>query len=149
VQEKQRRNWVNKGYQSGDLKFIRVFDMNLIPRKLMQQVKNQDLNIDLLYSVGNQVTGNPFTLLYAISDKESRIVGVFWATVTPIENTIWGQILSVDRERQDKTIIPSAIDFLKKIRDELGLKLVKCVTTRPRALEKYGMKRSRNIIMEA
>lgn len=123
--------------------------MNLIPRRLMDQVKSQELNIDLVYSAGGVITSNPFTLLYAIADKENQIVGVFWATVAPIENTVWGQILSVDRDRQDKSIVPSAINFLKKIRDELGLKRVKCVTTRPRALGKYGMKRSRNVIMEA
>lgn len=148
MQEKRPKNWVNRGYQFGELKFIRVFDMNLIPRKLMQQVKNQDLNVDLLYSAGEQITGNPFSLLYAIADKESRIVGALWATVAPLENTIWVQILSVDKDYQNKSIIPGAMDFVKRVRDELSVKLVKCVTTRPRALEKYGMKRSRNIIME-
>lgn len=148
MQERRPKNWANRGYKSGDLKFIRIFDMNLVPRFLLDQVKNRDLNVDFLYSVGDQITGNPFNLLYAISDKDSRIAGVLWATVAPIESTIMTHIISMGKEYQDKTIIPAAMDFLNKIRDELGLKQLKCITTRPRAFEKYGMKRSKNVIME-
>jgi hypothetical protein len=147
-QQKRSSNYVNRGYKFNNLKFIRIFDLNLIPRDLIEQVKNTELNTDLLYQIGDNVTSSPFTLLYAISNEESGVVGVLWASVAVIEDTLWGQMASVRKEYQDGTIIPAMMDFLQKIRGELGLGHLKCITTRPRALERYGWKRSKNIIME-
>jgi hypothetical protein len=136
---------------SEDLKLIRVFDFRLIPRYLFEQVKPDDAGeIEELYGDwGLVMARSPLSLLYAMADEDHKVRGVLWAVVDPITKTVTVQILSLDKAYQDRKAVGHAREFLEKIRDRLKLNQIRFCTTRPKAFERFGCRKSDHILMEA
>ena len=136
---------------SEDLKLIRVFDFRLIPRYLFEQVKPDGAGeIEELYGDwGLVMARSPLSLLYAMADEEHKTKGVLWAGIDPIRKAITVQTLSLDKAYQDGKAVPHAIEFLGNIRDRLGLNKIRFMATRPKAFERFGCKKSDQILMEA
>ena len=76
-----------------ELKWIRIYDFNLIPKYLFDQVKGLNFPMKRVYEFGNDIAKNPFTLLYALADESHRIRGFLWASVNPLDQSIVGNIL--------------------------------------------------------
>ncbi|ACL05665.1 GNAT family N-acetyltransferase [Desulfatibacillum aliphaticivorans] len=137
------------------LRYIPVPDFSLVPRRLIEQVKPRQCSPDQLYSLGPMICKNPFNLLgvFAPMDQGSpafgQIKGFLWASINPLDRKIHVHILSVDPEYQGKGIIEEAGNILEKIRARQKLKGIVFKTTRPKAMEKMGFKRSETILMEA
>jgi len=86
----------------GDLKFKRIFDFALVPRYLLEQVREIDKDmINRIYQFGPLITGNPLTLLYVLVDVDYKIKGVLWANINVVEAIIYVHLLSVDRQYQN------------------------------------------------
>ena len=134
-----------------ELKFIRIYDFNLVPRYLMEQVKGGEVNIDHVIAFGSNLAKDPLTLLYALADGQNRIKGFLWAAVDVFEECIHVNALSVDREYQDKpgvALLKSA-EFLKQQMEGSKLKRkITFATNRPRAFERVGFKRTELVNME-
>lgn len=133
-----------------ELSILRVYNLNIIPRRFFEQVKDLDWNIDRLYLMSEQVCSNPCNLIYVLYDKENVIQGVIWAQINLLSENLCIMLLSVDKEYQgaNGAAIEAARFALDSIRREAGLKKVLWTTTRPRAYEKHGFKRSKSIAME-
>jgi len=127
-----------------ELKFKRIFSFQIIPRYLFAQVKeNNDWDLDFLYDYADDLAKDPLTLIYVLADKDYQIKGVLWAAINPLVKTISGYLLSVDKEYQDRgSPILYAIEFLTEIKEKIGFKKIEWPTTRPRAFERLGFKRS-------
>lgn len=141
-----------------DLKFVRNYDFDIVPRYLLEQIPGREWNIDTLYHYGPLFISNPFNWLYVLVDVGQVIKGVLWATVDPVLETLAVNILSVDREyqqvngslrRSQSKIVKMAIDFLGKEIKKTNLKpKIIWTTTRPKPFELTGCKRSKRIVME-
>lgn len=139
-----------------DLRLVRILDASLVPRELIEQIKNrqhtvkdfydyQANNIFLLTEEGPKI--NHLNHLYVLVDKDNKIQGTLWVTLDGQECTI--NLFSINKEYWNKG---NALKFIYKQVDELmtPLGITKCriETTNPGAYEKIGFKRSKHIIME-
>lgn len=144
-----------------ELKFVRIdrADLfNLIPRSLFEQIPDRDYEVEDLYKymplVLQEVVNaegkrqpNPFVHIYAMVDSQSHIKGVLWADIDPIDKKMRVLALSVDKAYQGGAI-KEAVAFLATIIAPTELKrTIDFVTTRPRAYERAGAKRSKEIIL--
>ncbi|MFP4086641.1 MAG: hypothetical protein ACLFUL_07595 [Desulfobacteraceae bacterium] len=134
---------------SEDLKLIRINDFRLIPRYLFEQAKPSDGEVDRIYGDwGRAMAQSPLSLLYAMADEEYKTKGVLWAGIDPIKEDITVQVLSLDKKYQDGKAVPHAIEFLSGVRDKLGLNKIRFMATRAKAFERFGCRKSDQILME-
>ncbi len=128
----------------GPLKVVKINDINLVPRYLLDQVKGRQWQTDQLIPYLDKATN---LNLYVLVDGKSIIKGVLLFQPNYIENNIEVIILSVDRQYQFNGIIPNTLEFLRKAKEHYKLKTIKIRTNRPNAFEKHGF-RILDFIME-
>ncbi len=121
-----------------NLKYIPVQDFSLIPRYLVDQVKDKDWTTDRFYELAEMILGSPFTLLGVFADKEHTVKGFLWATINPLSMCIHVQVLSIDKEYQGKGIQSETMNILKGIGKKNGIDKIKWLATRTAAYEKQG-----------
>lgn len=131
-----------------NLKFIPINDLNLIPRYLVDQIKDKDFTTEHFYKMAPIITSNPLGVLGVFSDKESRVKGFMWATISPLSEDLNCHLLSVDKEYQQSTILKEAAGILKKIQNINKCGKIIFTTTRPKAFEKAGYKYNKHTMME-
>jgi len=153
-----------------DLCFIRIIDPNffrLIPKYLVEQIKNRDFEVDKLYElapllltipfIGPQgrivAVPNPFHQFYALATEAGKAKGFLWLTIDPLRQRICINVLSVDREYQDEsepTALKGTVDFIRTLPEyEKFKKPIMCSTQTPKIFEEQiGAKRSKEILME-
>lgn len=148
MQELKPESVISNGFEFGNHRFIRIYDMNLIPRHLFEQVKEHDINVDLVYTMSDMICSSPFCLIYAVANEEKQVVGVLWVYANPLEDAVWCNVFSLDKGVQMKGGRAKVQEVLIALRDHLGLKKVKTVTTRWKALSRYGWTKAKSTIME-
>jgi len=131
-----------------NLRMIRIFDFNLIPRYLFEQIKGRQWDVDGFLKVAPGLSANPTTLLYVYADKDHVIQGFLWASVNIFTGNIDGQMLSLNKKYWGYGAVPRAFEFLGKIRKTLKFNKVTFRTSRARAFTKYGAKPSASVVME-
>lgn len=124
------------------LRVVRIHSFRLIPRRLFESIKARAWSIDLLMERGAELAASPKCLLYAWADEQYEVHGVLFATFDDLTNSINGHVLSFDPEYQDGSAIPAALAILKKAQRQFRAKKITMATTRPKAMERYGFKRS-------
>ncbi len=142
-----------------DLKFVRInspgtepeiIDMvfRRIPKELFKQVKDIEFNIELLYQAPSRFVGNLNTMLYVLADDEDKIKGVLWAYINILTEKIQVNILSINKEYQFDNALEKTLEFIRSWQGENENLKIQIMTTRPRAYEKTGLTKSKQIIME-
>lgn len=135
-----------------DLTFSRLYTFTHIPRYLFEQVKELDAEmIERIYQFGHLFAASPTTFLYVLIDDVNVIHGVLWATVDIIEAIIFVKLFSVDSEYQTNRgeLLKTGVDFLMdQVTGGAIKKEIRFVTTKPKAYEKIGAVRSKQILME-
>ena len=130
------------------LRFIRIYDLRLIPKYLFLQVKPYNFDLGEIYAMAPNLGNDPFTLLYALADEEHKIKGFLWAEFNTVLHVIDVHLLTVDKEYQDRgRIIFKAIDFLNPLIKKTGYKF-RIVTNRPKAFSRAGFRPTGQILME-
>lgn len=138
-----------RGKMGTNLRFVKVNDINLIPRRLFEQVKPREYDVDKLYEWAPVLFSNPLNLLGAFIDQDQSVQGVMWSSFNPISNAITCHILSVEKPYYGKGILTEADGILKKFKKKLGAAKIVFTTTRPRPFEKIlGYSRSDTVTME-
>ena len=137
-----------KGPQFKDLKPIRVYDFNLIPSYLLEQVKGNRWDLQTLAKYANAITSSPMSHLYVFADATHIIKGFLWADVNPLNNTLMIHVLSVDKAYYGSDVLPVVKDFVDMLTKTLKLKGVTWMTTRPKAFARAGFKYSKQVMME-
>jgi hypothetical protein len=130
------------------LKFVRVSDINLIPRHLFEKVKPMDFDVDELYKWAPVLLSNPLNILGAFLDKGEQVRGTMMCSYNPINKTISVYMLSVENQYYGRGILREADGIVHKMKKQMGAKKISIVTSRPRALEKIGYNRSCVTMME-
>ncbi len=142
-----------------ELKFVKInnpgtspeiIDMvfRRIPRKLFEQVKNNTLNIDLLYQIPSKFINNLNTMFYVLTNDEDKIKGILWAYINILTEKIQINVLSVDREYQFSNALEKTLEFVRSWQGKDENLTIQIMTTHPAAYEKVGLQRSKLIVME-
>jgi hypothetical protein len=152
-----------------ELTFTRVIDpfvFNLIPRHLFEQIDELDKEgIDNMISCGSSIITssvfndkgallripNPLVHIVVMTDTENKIRGFFWAKIDVIEKQIFIYASSVDKKYQSNSsaVSDAVIKYLFDLPVDKSFKRkVVSVTTRPKAFERYGWVRSKQVLME-
>lgn len=142
-----------------DLKFVRInnqgtspeiIDMvfRQIPKKLFEQVKDVEFNIDLLYQAPSRFISNANTMFYVLTNDTDIIKGILWAYVNILTEKIQVNILSIDKEYQFSDAIEKTLEFIRSWQGENENLKIQIVTTRTKAYEEAGFEKSKHILME-
>jgi hypothetical protein len=132
----------------GQLKFIKIDDLHLIPRELLSQVRDWDWQPEEVYRVW-PLFNNPFNLLYALADPEHQVRGVLWLSILVLQRTLFINLLSIDKAAQGQGFVPKQLHpFMKKLCQQLGLRNYKGITSRPDGFCRQGFKRDRMVLVE-
>lgn len=123
----------NKGTS---LKFIKIKDINIIPRYLFEQIKPKELNIDRLYEWAPVFINTPFHIMGGLIDKEGEVKGVLWVSFNPVINCLTVHCLSIDKEYYGKGIMPEIRGILMKLKKNVGADSIQALTTRSNAIKK-------------
>jgi len=131
------------------LKFIRIYDLKLIPKYLFEQVKPQNFDLNEVYAMAPNFESDPFTLLYVLADEGHKIKGFLWCHINTVFKTIDVEVFTVDKEYQDRgKIIQKAREFMTPVKEKIGFKAFRIKTNRPKAFSHAGFKQTGEVIME-
>ena len=160
---------------ANDLKFIRIITyqaFNMIPRYLFEQIKDLgdgENRVDNIYAQGLSILmipvirngmfsyePNPNVHIAVLADDEHMVKGFVWAEIDLVSKHIFVHAISLDKEYQspNSAVENIVMDYLFEIPDspefkDTGLKKkIQLATTRPKAYERFGCKRSKMILME-
>lgn len=134
---------------SDDYKIIRTTDLRLIPKYLLEQVKDVYWTPEELYGLWPAVENSPTNLLYAVVNKDFHIKGVIWATVGLAGSFLFVNVVSLDKELQSKGLIPNLVmPYLQDLKAKIGVRHLLCSSSRPKGMEKWGWKIAK-FVMEA
>lgn len=126
--------------ENGELRFIRANDLRMIPRYLLEQVKDREWQVDEVYAAW-PLFDNQLNLLYALADQDYQVRGVLWLSIIPLQRLLFINLLSLDRGWQGKGFMRRQFHpFMRKLKEQLGLKFYKGITSRPRAFGRLGFK---------
>lgn len=122
----------------------------MIPKDLWEQVQGREWEVDDLLKLvnSNNYGKSKACYLYALLDKDLSIAGVLWIHQDFLERSLTVQVLSVKKGFQFHKVIRDMIDFMRQLKDTTGMKKVRWRTTRPKAFEKYGLVRTKSVLME-
>lgn len=150
-----------------ELKFLRLIiaeAFNAIPRELFESIKDIDSDaIDRIYAnsadimtvpVVNQqgvMVGRipaPSVWVAVMQDIAKVIKGFVWMEFDVIEQRVFVQACAVDKEYQGEAI-QRVVDYIRSLSLPEEMKNnIQFTTTRPRAFEKVGWRRSKKVLME-
>lgn len=151
-----------------DLKFTRITDpdmFQLVPRYLFEQIDGLDKEaIDLIYNMGASVLtiplirekrlvriANPFVWIVVLSNSDHKIKGFLWFDINVIEKHIFIKIFSVDKEYQSTSnaVSKELTDYIFSLPiDEKYKGRILAQNAHPKAAERHGWKRSKNVLIE-
>ena len=141
-----------------ELKWIRAFSPDVIPKYLVEQIRRRDFSVDDFYKYQNLnclMQGsegtilNPFNHLYVLANDKNFVKGFLWFVISPLSKEIIINTFSVDKEYWGGgAAVKKLSDHIKEILKKLQLKKVFWINTYPKHSERYGFHRSRNILME-
>jgi len=141
-----------------ELRWVRVFTPDHIPKYLVEQVRDRDFSVENFYKyqefncVHQSKDGpklNPFSHLYVLVDPSNFVKGFLWFTVDPLAQDIFIQTFSVDKDYWYRGKAVSKLsDHIKDIREKACLNKIYWVTNYPKHSERYGFKRSKGVLME-
>jgi hypothetical protein len=140
-----------------DLRWVRVFSPQVIPKYLVDNIKHKDFTTDEFFEYQEIIclrqtdegpTLNPFSHLYALADSGNIVKGILWFTIDPLSKNLFIQTYSVDKEYWDGGSIKKLSDHIKIIRDSAGLRNVFWITDYPKHSKRHGFKMSKSVLME-
>lgn len=141
-----------------NLKWVRIFDPVHIPKEYIDQIKHKEFTSEKFYefiskisviSNENGLILNPLNLLFVLVDDNNRTKGVLWMVINKLANALVINTFSVDKEywgngKAVTLLTAKAIE----IKEKEKLERVYWITRSPKHSEKFGFKRSKNVLME-
>lgn len=140
-----------------DLRWIRVFTPEHIPKKLVEQISDRDYSVEdffkyqeitCLRQSGEGFCLNPLSHLYVLADEENHTQGFLWLTIDPLAKDLVVQTYSVDKDYWGGKAVEKLADHVKDIWRNAGLRKIYWITNYPNHSTKHGFKRSKSILME-
>ena len=136
---------------------VRIDSPDYIPVELIDQIKDRYYETDSWYKylrvicmklTPEGLAYNPFCYLYAVADGDT-VVGVLWYELSLLDVAIRIQTFSMHRDFWGRgQAVKLLSDFIQEQMKKAGVKKCYWSTKYPKHSEKYGFKRSRNVLME-
>ena len=125
-------------------------DIMRIPSGLLRQVGG--LDIDKVYENAEALVSSPNVWIMLLSDVTGHIRAVLWFTIDVFENQLVVYLFAVDPEYQSCNLnharwIGGFLFNLVVIPERYRQK-IQWLTERPKLYERFGVKRSRRVILE-
>ena len=153
-----------------DLTFLRLIiaeAFQAIPVRLFESIKELTPEmIDRIYTYSAEImtypcydavgriisrVPNPSVWVAVMQDIGREVKGFIWLEFDIIEQRVFVQAVAVDKEYQSSAgdVIENLIAYIKTLRISEEMKdNIQFATTKPKAYEKIGCKRSKRILME-
>jgi len=130
-----------------ELKWHLISDFKLIPKYLVEQIKDRPYSVEMFYS---REEHDPTQQLWVLLSPGNVIKGFVWLTIVLMTQGIFVNSYSVDKEYcGDGGPVSYCKELLLDIYKKLNLAGgIKFSTTAPEHYEEYGIKRAKYIIME-
>lgn len=136
MKRRRPKSMTNYTGKNTGLKAVRLLDVCLIPRRLVEQIKLRDWPVERFYMLSGPITA--IGLVYGWVDKESLIRGFLWGNANPLDMHLHVHLLSVDREFQGKGIMADAVELCRRIVAENKLLGITAWTRAARAFTRLG-----------
>lgn len=131
------------------LQFVKLKIPRLIPIKLIEAVKGRRFTAEDFILYQEKQVDNDANFLYVLIDENKEIHGYLWAELNTLDNTLFVNTFSIEKEYWCKGIgIKKAINFIERLKEITRSPCVFWATTNERFFEKHGFKRSKQILME-
>lgn len=130
------------------LNIVRINNINLIPKHLIEQVDNRKYTVEDFISV-NQFYMNSSTFIFeAILNENNTIIGFINYNIDPLEHEIYINILSLDKSHKcDGRTLDFVIDYFKDISSKTSYSIVwHCF--KPLLFIKKGFKKVKGELLE-
>lgn len=146
-----------------DLKFVRLTraeNARLIPKYLIDQVKDKDFTTDAFFRIAHELVVNPHNIIGVFVTGENVTKGFMWAVINVLTEQLYLVTISIDKEYQNQQgdTIKFIVDELKKLLKNPVIKLllknmelkdtILLSTNYPKIYEKCGWSKSKRAIME-
>lgn len=141
-----------------ELRWVRAFSPDLIPKYLVEQIKSREYSVDNFYkyhelncllSGKDGLQLNPYNYLYVLADKNNFTKGFLWLVVDPLNNDLVVNTFSVDKEYWGNgKAMKKASSHIKEIMKKIKSNKVYWITNYPKHSERNGFKRSKGVLME-
>lgn len=130
------------------LTFTRLKIPTLIKRELLEAVKGVDFTPEQFYDYQEKNINNPRNHLYAMIDTASKIHGFLWAEQNGLNNSLFINTFSVDKEYWHKgKFMLQIAPFILELKDKVKATSISLATTNKKFFKKYGFKESKIAIM--
>jgi len=130
------------------LRFIRIYDGDLIPRYLVENNKERTFDVNHFYNVLKLAANSLTTFLYVLVDEENIIVGYLWIELDLLGKKFIVNTLSIDKSYWGEHVFDIVDDFVKELMHKNNIKRVWWITSRPAYYCKKGYFESKDTIME-
>ena len=141
-----------------ELRWIRAFSPDLLPRYLVEQIKNKDFTVDEFYSFqranctisdNNGISLNPTNHLYFLVDPSNQVKGFLWLVVDVLTKDLVINNYSLDSNYWCKgQAVKKLSKFVKELLNKLKFNKIYWITRYPKHSKKYGFKPSKDVLME-
>jgi hypothetical protein len=141
-----------------NLRWVRIFDPVHIPKEYVYQIKDKSFTTEKFYkyqetanveNVDGKIVFNSYNLLFVLVNEKNHTKGFLWAVVDGLSNALVINTFSMDKEYWGNGKAVKLLEIkVKEIKERVSLDKVYWITRCPKHSEKYGFKRSKNILME-
>lgn len=115
---------------------------------MIENVKGRNFTPEQFYINQEAAKGNPNNLLYAITDKDGKIRGYFWA-IKEWTNELYINTLSICKELWNNgSILGKVKGFVEDLAKKEGITKILWATTNEKFFLKHGFKSSKIRLME-
>ncbi len=126
--------------------FIRITDLERIPRYLFEQVKDRSWSIERFYRLLPSFLAVESHRFWAV-ENNGEVVGVLWAVIDVLSEKLNVIVYSVNKDYQNSLGV--ALEFLRKTARELKLKQkINWVTAEPEKIKEIGGQIPGTIMLE-
>jgi hypothetical protein len=141
-----------------ELRWIRVMTPHLIPKYLVEQVKDREYSVEDFYKFQDMNTIipqngkpelNPFNHLYVLANSDNVVKGYLWFIIDPLTKDVILNTFSIDKELWFLgQAVKKLVEFMKDFMVKSSLKRCYWLNKYPKHSEKYGFKRSKYTVMQ-
>src|SRR5690606_28201498 len=128
-----------------DLRWVRAFSPDVIPRYLVEQVRDRDYTVEEFYkfqTVNCLLQGkdgptlDPFNHLYVLVNLDNLVKGFLWFVIDPLTKDLVVNTFSMDKEYWNKgKAMKKASEFVKEILKKFNIKKAYWITNYPKHSE--------------
>ena len=140
------------------LRWIRILAADLIPKYLVEQIRDREFTVDDFYKYQNlnclieTEKGkilNPFNHLYVLANEENIVKGFLWFVIDALTKDIIINTFSMDEAYwENGKAVKILTEHVKKLLDDMKLKKVYWITKYPKHSQRHGFKKSKWTLME-